>query len=183
MFSRRILMSSGIPSWLFPWRRDGAPDQSATLTKQIERQFMYRGAPLLEVRTITLEQEKTSAVAEIVARPLYQDDSRLKYKTWAQLFAEQVFEDTAKVLWILWTQTPTLEQISLRVYSRPLSDLHTTDNLILRVRAAGAHLKTTVQQWKKHAPLALLHKCETVYEFDPRSGLRPLQEDGSQAKD
>ncbi|MBI3757272.1 MAG: hypothetical protein HY267_04775, partial [Deltaproteobacteria bacterium] len=92
-----------------------------------------------------------------------------------------VFEDTAKVLCILWTQAPTLEQISLRVYYRPPSDLHAADNLILYVCAAGADLRATVQQWKKHAPLALLHQCETVYEFDPRSGLRPLQENGSQA--
>ncbi len=140
---------------------------------------MYRGAPLVEVKTIALEQEKTSAVIEILARPLYQDDSRLKYRTWAQLFAEQVFEDTAKVLCILWMQAPTLEQISLRVYYRSPSDLHAAANLILRVRAAGADLRTTVQQWKKHAPLALLRQCEIVYEFEPRFGLRPLQENES----
>lgn len=175
MLSQRILMSPRLPSWLLSWRKGGALDLSATLTKQIERQFLYRGAPLVEVRAITLEQEKTIAAVEILAQPLYQDDSRLKHKTWAQAFAEQVFEDTAKVLWILWTQAPTLEQISLRVYYRSPSDLHATDNLILCVRAAGADLRTTVQQWKKHAPLALLRQCKIVYEFDPHCGLSPLQ--------
>lgn len=164
------------PRWLSFRKHTAVPDLSATLRKQIERQFLYRGASLIEVKTITLNQPEAAAVVEVMARPLYQDDSRLKYKAWAQLFVEQVFEDTANVLWTVWTQAPTLACISVYVYRRRLSPMETTETPILRVRAAGARLRDTVLRWKKTAPLALLQQCEVEYALDFRQGLRCLQE-------
>jgi hypothetical protein len=157
-------------------KKTAAADLSAVLRKQIERQFLYRGVALIEVKTITLNQPEAAAVVEVMARPLYQDDSRLRYKTWAQLFVEQVFEDAAKVLWTTWTQAPTLECVSVYVYRRPLFSLKTAGAPVLRVRAAGAQRRETVLRWNKTAPLALLQQCELEYALDPRYGLRCLSE-------
>jgi hypothetical protein len=176
MFYQSFLAAPRFPEWLSFRKKGHGADPASHLLKRIEREFLYRGTPLLAVKAITISPNSTAVNVEIIARPLYQDDSRLKYKSWAQLFTEQVFEDAAKVLWTIWNSHPTLEHISLQMYRRLLDDLAATDGPILSVRAAGADLRTKVLQWKKHAPFALLQQCEIAYELDPRLGLRPLHD-------
>ncbi|HEV8713834.1 MAG TPA: hypothetical protein VGX03_13540 [Candidatus Binatia bacterium] len=150
---------------------------SASLRKAIEREFLYRGVSALAIKELTLAADHKGAYVEFYARPLYQHDERLKYKPWAQLFAEQVLEDAARVLRTTWTHLPSLDIITLKVLRRPLSTPGATDDPILLVRATGEATKESVLRWSKTSAVALLQQCEMRYELDPRLGLRALQEE------
>jgi hypothetical protein len=176
MDTQGFFASPQFTRWLFRGgkRSDSSP---SSLRKAIEREFLYRGVSALEIKELTLAPDCKAAHAEFYSRPLYQNDERLKYKPWAQLFTEQVLGDTAKVLWATWTHLPTLDVITLKVLRRPLPAPTATDDTILRLRATGEATKEKVLRWSKTSPLALLQQCEMHYQLDPRLGLRALKEE------
>src|SRR5215510_2452897 len=159
-----MLRQSGLPSSRCPrwFNMGGSPteDPDSDLRKCIEREFLYRGAPLVQVRTVILSKDHTAAYVEFIARPLYHNDNRLKHKPQGQFFLEQTFADTAKVLWALWTHARTLDSITLKVFRRPFLTTETKEEAILLLRATGTVLKDKVLNWGKTSPLTLLRQCE-----------------------
>ena len=150
-------------------------DPGADLRKRIEREFLSRGAPLVQVKTVILSRDHTAVYVEFTARPLYRDDGRLKHKPWGRLFLEQTFDDTAKVLRTVWIRTPTLDSITLKVFRCPSPVAETEEALVL-LRARGKILKDKVLSSKTSASLLLKH-CEIRCEPDPKLGLRALKEE------
>ena len=176
MVRQSFFTSPRFPHWLSK-RGSRAEDLGSDLRKRIEREFLYRGAPLLQVKTLTLTQNNTMAYVEFIARLLYQNDNRLQHKPWAQLFIEQTFEDTAKVLRTLWTRVPGLDSITLKVLRRPLPAPEAAEDTILLLRATGVATRDIVLRGSKTSPSVLLQQCEVRYEPDPRLGLRALKEE------
>lgn len=176
MFLHGLFARVRLPRWLRR-KETSEEDVRSELQRLIEREFLYRGAPLVQVTTLTLSGNNTAVHVEFTARPLYQNDSRLKFKSWGQLFIEQVFEDTAKVLRTLWTRKPTLHSVSLKVLRRSLPAPEAADETILLLRATGAATRGIVLRGSKTSPSVLLQQCEVRYEPDPRLGLRALHEE------
>jgi len=175
-----MLRQSGFPSARSPrcFSMGGSPTEApgSDLRKCIEREFLYRGAPLVQVKAVILSKDHTAAYIEVTARPLYQDDSRLKHKSWGQMFIEQTFDDTAKVLRIIWTRTPMLDSITLKVFRCPSPTVETEEAIVL-LRARGKILKDKVLHSSKISSNLLLQHCEIHCEPDPRLGLRALKEE------
>jgi hypothetical protein len=181
MLTESLLTNPRPRSWL--GRSGKSPAHPASsLQTAIERQFLYRGSSTLEIKRLTLDAENRIATAEWYARLLYQTDDRLKYKPWAQLFMEQTLEDTAKVLKAVWSQLPTLEDITLRVWRQFLPPHHAAEEVIVRLHAAGEDCRQATLNWGKTNFIGLLRKCEVGYEVDPRLGLRGLTEETGQLR-
>jgi hypothetical protein len=175
MLCQSFFTSSRLPRWL-SLRESPKEDPGAGLRKCIERAFLYRGSPLVQAKTVILSKDHTAAYIEFTARPLYQEDSRLKYKLWGQLFIEQTFDDTAKVLWTVWTRIPTLDSVTLKVFRCPSPTAESEEAIVL-LRARSKLLKDKILNSGKASPTALLQHCEIHCEPDPRVGLRTLKEE------
>ncbi|MBI3799474.1 MAG: hypothetical protein HY268_21215 [Deltaproteobacteria bacterium] len=176
-----MLRQSGHPSSRLPcwFSGGGSPTETpgSDLRKCIEREFLDRGAPLVQVRTMILSKDHSAAYVEFMARSLYQNDGRLKPTPGGQFFLEQTFADAAKMLWALWTHAPTLDSITLKVFRRPLLTTETKEEAILLLRATDKVLKDEALNWGKTSPLALLQQGELQCELDPRLGLRAMKEE------
>lgn len=165
-----------LPKWL-GGKGKSATDPTSFLQTAIEREFLYRGSSTLEIKSLTLDTKSKTAGVEWYTRPLSQNDDRLRYKPWAQLFIEQTLEDTAKVLKTTWTQLPNLAIITLKVWRRPLLPQNAPEESVVLLRATGEVCRQAVLSWGKTNPTSLLQHCEVGYEIDPRLGLRGLAEE------
>ena len=174
MNTNGLVAKSRFFDWLYGSRK-GAADLSITLRKAIEREFLYRGSPSLEITSLAVVGNAASL--KWYARPIYQNDDRLRYKPWAALFAEQTLEDTAKVLRTTWTHRPQLEYITLKVLQRSLRTLPHAETVIVLLQAAGETSRQAVLDWRKTRLCGLLRYCEMRYDIDPQRGLRGLSEE------
>jgi hypothetical protein len=176
MLRQSFSTSPQCPRW-FSTRASSMEDPGSDLRKCIAREFLSRGTPLAQVRTVILSKDHTAAYLEFTARPLDQNDNRLKHKPWGQLFIEQTFDDTARVIRAIWACTPILDSITLKVFRCPSPQEKTKPEAILLVRARGTVLKDKVLHSNRTFLPAILQHCRIHCEPDPRLGLRALKEE------
>lgn len=141
----------------------------------IRQEFLYRGASLIAVRRVTLADARLDV--EYDARPLYRDDPRLRYATWAHFFADQTLRDAAHVVRTLVRHLPTVEALTLHVRRGTVGA--ECEALVLVVCAVADGLRAAALERGARASLTVLRHCDVRYQLDPQLGLATLVDDGT----
>jgi hypothetical protein len=144
----------------------------------IEQEFLYRGASMLAVRRVTLSD--ATLHVEYEARPLYHDDPRLRYATWAHFFADQTLRDAAHVVRTVARHAPHLDALTVLVRRGTLPAER--DAPVLAVRVGSEGLRNAAGERGARASLTVLQHCALRYQIDPLLGLATLDADAGDVR-
>jgi hypothetical protein len=100
------------------WLRCGDSSAIDALSRRINRQFLYRGASTLELRSVAID-ERNAAVA-FYARPIFPNDRRIQHRTREAAFAEQLFDDTLKVLDTTWRFLTEIDSVTISAWIKTI---------------------------------------------------------------
>jgi len=139
---------------------------AASLQKDVEAEFLYRGAATLDIRDLSLSGETVRIAFN--ARPVFAEDRRIRNNTRAGAFAQQLFQDAVTVLKTIWGAAPAIETIELAAWLKLVDG--SGEELVLltthatRERMPGLRARDT--PLNRLAPIDVLRRFPTRTRVD-----------------